>query len=655
MKIHHLLPLLLLPLVTPHCTAQIAVGKWHDHLSYSSTNKVLQANNQIWCSANGGLFYYDMDDMTVNRVNKTTGLTDVGISTFNYDDLTKTTVIAYTNSNIDLLKQGKTVNISDIKRSNIGGNKNINAISFFNRHAYLACGFGIVVIDLSREEIKETYYLGDNGTALNVNDVIFTDSLIVAATDYGLMWASKFNTNLHLPQSWTNDTLSLLAGQRIVHLATDSHNALLALSLNPDSDTSLYNEVSPFVFAPLLSGTITNFHCCNSNTIVCLDNHLRIYDGSYNVVSDIYSADWLDMGANDAIIASDGMLWMAHRWASLAMTSPYDTSSAHSFSPGGPWSDDLFRITSFDSSLFVSPGGHTTTFSNSGIAANVYTLQRGQWRTLQDPDGLLNPLSDILDVAVNPRNTKTQLAASWGGGIVEITGNKVTNVFTEVNTDGVLSPYSEGDFTSLRTGSITYDIQGNAWITNSKKPDALAVKRANGSWQSFDTRNMVGNSDINHILWDSIGDLKIFWGNANRIYIHDGNDKMAFINPNNGSRLQTSSVNCLVQDQGGNLWLGTNKGIKVIYNLSSAFQNGGNGEMAPIACNNIIFNANGITEYLMAYESVTCIAVDGANRKWVGTASGGLYLISANGLEEIQHFTSANSPLFSDKITKHFK
>jgi hypothetical protein len=55
-------------------------------------------------------------------------------------------------------------------------------------------------------------------------------------------------------------------------------------------------------------------------------------------------------------------------------------------------------------------------------------------------------------------------------------------------------------------------------------------------------------------------------------------------------------------------------------------------------------------EYLMAYEDVTSIVVDGANRKWVGTASGGLYLLSANGMEQIRHFTAANSPLFSDKI-----
>ena len=106
----------------------------------------------------------------------------------------------------------------------------------------------------------------------------------------------------------------------------------------------------------------------------------------------------------------------------------------------------------------------------------------------------------------------------------------------------------------------------------------------------------------------------------------------------------------MVQDMDGNIWIGTNKGIKVIYEASRAFANGGNGQTSPVNCSNITITNGDFYEYLMAYENVTSIVVDGANRKWVGTASGGLYLLSANGLEQIRHFTPSNSPLFSGKI-----
>ncbi|MBR6330258.1 MAG: hypothetical protein IKR79_01245, partial [Bacteroidales bacterium] len=272
------------------------------------------------------------------------------------------------------------------------------------------------------------------------------------------------------------------------------------------------------------------------------------------------------------------------------------------------------------------------------------------WKTLDDPNGLLDGVTDIIDIAVNQRNNKVRLAAAWRSGIVEITDNKVTNLYNENNSDGALQPYVEGSYTALFTGAVAYDGKGNAWITNSLKSNGLAVLRNDGSWESFNTQSMVAGSDLDHIVWDSINDLKLFWGRANKVFVHDGESKMAYIDPNNGAKLETSIVTALAQDHSGNIWLGTNKGIKTIYNLSSIFQNGGDGERSPVSCNNILYNENGINEYLLAYESVTAIAVDGANRKWVGTSTGGLYLLSANGLEQIEHFTAANSPLFSDKI-----
>ena len=106
----------------------------------------------------------------------------------------------------------------------------------------------------------------------------------------------------------------------------------------------------------------------------------------------------------------------------------------------------------------------------------------------------------------------------------------------------------------------------------------------------------------------------------------------------------------MVQDQNGHIWLATNKGIKVIYDAYKTFNNGGNGEQSPVTCSNILFTEGEQVEYLLAYENITSIAVDGANRKWVGTSAGGLYLLSANGLEQLENFTTANSPLYSNRI-----
>ena len=641
--------ILLIAFIMP-LRAQLAVGKWRDHFSYNTLYKVSQANDRIYCSAAGGLFYYDLGDYTVNRVNKTTILNDVGINTFAYDSQTKYLVVAYNNANLDLIKDDQATNLSDIKRNNIGGNKSINSIRFHNRCAYLACGFGIVVVDLTRKEIKETYYLGPDGTYLNINDIAFTDSLIVAATDNGIMTARKNNPLLNIVSNWHNDETSLLAGQKIMKLEVDGSNQILALANTSGSDTTLYIESGNLGFAPLTSGNIRNIKYTHDKIIVCHSDKIDIYNGNHTLAQTLGDIDWMKMEPNDAELTNDGRLWIAHSWATMAVVKLDNPSTVDIFHPECPASDNVFRMTSFDNDLMVCPGGHSTTYNGIYLPANLYTLSNNNWHTLNDPNNLINGTYDILEVAVNPRNQKTKLAAAWGSGIVEITDNKVINLYNETNTNGALTPYTQGSFKALFTGSVAYDNKGNAWITNSLQPNGLVVRRNNGEWASFTTLSMVSGSDIDHIIWDSISDLKLFWGRANKIFVHDGKGKMAYIDPNNGSKLETSIVNCIVQDHSGNFWIGTNKGIKVIYDINKVFQNGGEGERSPVTCSNILYNENGIGEYLMAYESITSITIDGANRKWIGTSTGGLYLISANGLEQISHFTTANSPLFSDKI-----
>lgn len=642
-----LLPLVLFLAVALPSHSQLAVGKWRDHLSYSELLHVEAADDRIICSSADALFYYDLDDNTVNRLNKTTSLNDVGVNTFAYDPQTHYVMVAYSNANIDIIKDDKAYNINDIRRSNIAGSKRINSISFKNRKAFLACAFGIVVIDMNRDEISETIYLGSDGGMMNVNDVVFTDSLIVAATDSGIYTAPKDSPLLSLVTTWRRDNSSLLAGQRITHLAVSDDGRLLAL-VQDSGDTSLYRESGPLAFAPLLNGDIRSFRFAQQRIVVCRDRAIEVYDRNGTLQRSIGDVDWMDMQPNDATLDRNGTLWVAHNWASLVSVNAAGTES-HSFSPGGPWSPNAYRVVAYDSTLFICPGGHSATYTGVYNVADIYSLHGSDWRTLDDPNGILRGKYDIVDVAVNPANGKQLMATVWGSGIVEINDNKVTAFYNDSNSDGALTRFSLNNYSALLNGGVAYDKEGNAWFTNSLTGAALAVRRSDGSWANFSTIGVV-TSDIDRIIWDSINDTKLFWGRQNCIFAHDGANRFSYIDPNNGAKLQTSTVNCLVQDHSGQIWIGTNKGIKVIYNLANVFDNGGGGEKSPVTCNNILFNENGITEYLMAYESITSIVVDGANRKWVGTSTGGLYLLSANGLQELEHFTAAETPLFSDKI-----
>jgi hypothetical protein len=64
----------------------------------------------------------------------------------------------------------------------------------------------------------------------------------------------------------------------------------------------------------------------------------------------------------------------------------------------------------------------------------------------------------------------------------------------------------------------------------------------------------------------------------------------------------------------------------------------------------ILVEQDGVFQFLLEGQAVTTIAVDGANRKWMGTDGAGVFLLSEDGTEQVERFTVDNSPLFSNRI-----
>ena len=151
--------------------AQRAGGTWQDYLSYMNAKKIAVAGDKVYCLTEGGLIYYDLQDNSINKLSDVAELSDFGISTISYSEENDVLVIIYSNCNIDLFNGTTVMNLSDIKRKQITGDKSINNISFVGNEAYLSCSFGIVVLNLDRREVKDTYIICDGGTHLKINDV----------------------------------------------------------------------------------------------------------------------------------------------------------------------------------------------------------------------------------------------------------------------------------------------------------------------------------------------------------------------------------------------------------------------------------------------------------------------------------------------------
>ena len=126
----------------------VNIGSWKNYLSYNSAAHISEANNKIYCVASEGLFYINKEDFSINRLSKINGLSDLEIKYVAFANDDDITIVVYKNCNIDLIKNGQIINISDIKRKEITGVKEIYNITIKEKILYLSCSFGLVLVDL---------------------------------------------------------------------------------------------------------------------------------------------------------------------------------------------------------------------------------------------------------------------------------------------------------------------------------------------------------------------------------------------------------------------------------------------------------------------------------------------------------------------------
>ncbi|MBA3705014.1 MAG: hypothetical protein H0W84_03685, partial [Bacteroidetes bacterium] len=164
----------------------VVIGGWKDHLSYRSAVSITEGNGKVYCATKSGIFVFNKGDNSMETLSKVNGLSEVEAVVVNYNPFINKLLIAYKNANIDLIQNNVISNIGDLERKSIIGNKSINNIYFINQFAYLSCGFGVVVIDMDKEEVKDTYYIGPNGNPINVLDITSDGTSFFAATEGGI-------------------------------------------------------------------------------------------------------------------------------------------------------------------------------------------------------------------------------------------------------------------------------------------------------------------------------------------------------------------------------------------------------------------------------------------------------------------------------------
>ncbi len=630
----------------------VGIGNWRTHLPYQKVIDVEPVGNKIYAATPFELFYYDTQDNSINILNKINGLSDIGISTIAYNESQRKLFVAYTNANVDLVYNDGTIkNMSDIKDKNFVGSKNINSVFFDGDLAYVACGFGIVVFDLKKEEVKDTYYIGNQGDAVNVTDVAFYNGRIYACTDDGVYYAAQNAPNLANYAAWHFDA-SLIHP----HLAYNEMEVFKGkLFLNHDggfqADTLFVNDGTRWDYFNKEDATQKfEMRAYNDQFIITTRYNVRVLDQNLNELHNLYSPG----GSIEPLSTArdnSGNYWIGDTRRGLVRTS--DGWNNMDVKPNGPASKNVFELKACGDQVWIATGGHAANWGKRYMAEGVARFD-GSWTifnnaTLSD----LNGISDYVCIATNPNDPSVTYVGTWGSGVLKFKDNALVDIYNTENS--TLQTWAQ-DPSLINISGLAFDSKGNLWVANTGAGNLLSVMEPNGNWHSFNLGGSLSSIDIGTLLVDHNdykwitrrnGEVIVF--NDNGTLDNPADDQTINLNTASGNGKLAGFVNCLTVDSKGAVWAGTDKGPCLFSDTKKIFSG------SDFDATQVRVPRNDGTDqydYLFAESNVLSMAaMEGANLIWFGLESG-VYLMSFDGSpKEIHFFNTANSPLLDNAVS----
>lgn len=634
---------------------------WGDHLGLSNCNSVSKLGNKIYASNGNAIFYFDQNEINPKLLSKINGLSDVGIRLLRTNAFNNKLLVIYDNCNIDVIDlNGNIRNYSDFKIKILNGKKLINEVCFYKQFAYLACGFGIVVFDTDKLEIKDTYYIGNNGSNMDINQIALNDSLIFASSKEGLFKSNHKLKNLANFKSWTKDTVQLPKGSYSGVISTNgyvicaySQSILDNTKKGKDTLYALYNNKwAKYIPFGTQGQTLNHIFGFNTNFGIATELGALVYDtesGSLMANINNFNGEVNYGSFRDIHVAKDHTNNFSY-WVADSKNGLFQTYASYfgqnPVKINGTRSSRTSNIDVFNGQLAVAPSNVNSGGAGNYITEGINFNKKNEWSYFQTKDANGKPIVDLTSVLFDRKDRTRFWACSWNYGILGYRNDSLVSTRTPSNTPGMPEKIPG----EPRCSGLSMDKDGNLWFAQSDQTGYLSVIKKNGEFQNFGfgTEKITRKTfiDRNNYVW-----VLHDGGNGITVYKNtnfsppqiDVNYKLLLKGIGKGN-LQSNDVLSIAEDLDGKIWVGTTSGISVFYNTSNIFSSG-NYDAEPIK---IIQDGN--VELLLGNESVSAIVVDGANNKWVGTSFGGVYCFSPDGQTQLYHFTKEKSPLYSNNI-----
>lgn len=636
-----------------HANAQVGMGEWRMHISPNQAIDVVEGDGAIYAILSRGLLEYDLTQGEQTLRTAADYLSDISPTAIAYDQGTKTILIGYENGNLDFLYEEEIINLPAIVQSSINGIKSVNRIECQGNAAYLATGFGIVVINLQKREVKDTYNPTPNDQ--NILDITFLNDSIYALTEGGLYVSNTNNAFLADPAQWSQVNSVPDYTSTGGYNAIETYENTLFLSYSDDvfnSDTLFKSKNNVWdVFIDEIS--LNNLSVSKNRLLVCAEGGVIDFDSNLVEQQTIFQYENALFPNPKGAVLSENKFYIADKRSGLISASNAFESQNISFE--GPLFNLAYRADWQNGSLAIAAGSNTGT-SPAFRLQGGYSKTEEEWVSVNpNNQEILQGVNiwDFISVGVNPSNTDEVAFGTYSElPIVIMNKGFITDTFGYSNS--LLNSLSGDASGNAKITDLTYDDNSNLWVANAEAERPLKVRSENGVWHDFDLGNQIQNRDTRRLIIDNNGvkwmaaegaGLVAFDHGESIEDISDDRHQIFTTSASNGD-LPTSTVEAIAVDFDNNIWIGTPEGMRVLYNTANVF------DASPGDYNfqKLLIEFGENVEIVLGTTHITDIEVDGANRKWVATANSGVFLLEPDGLEVIQNFTSENSPLLNNNI-----
>ncbi|MFT6798927.1 MAG: hypothetical protein ACJAWA_001051 [Nonlabens sp.] len=623
--------------------AQDFSDSWEGLFSFTTIVDIEESATSVYAASENAVFIYDLSSRTFTTLTTVNGLSGDEISQIHYSEDKSVLVIGYENGLLQIVDQdGEVIDVVAIKDKQVipPDNKRINEFKESGDLIYIATDFGIAIYNLLRFEFDDTYFIGDNGAQIEILSIeIYQDFLYAATRSSGIRRASITDPFLIDFMNWSQINGSLFSE------VTSFNSQLFGLSLSRQ-----VFQLATATFQPTtttINAVAIDAHSSDVFFTVATPNAIQVFDTNFVEILSLTTLGGLNYNFTQAISLGND-LFIGTQENGMIRVNIQDQTDFEFIVADGPTRNKAFSIAASPDELWVAYGDHDELY-------NPFPLERLGVSHLVGEEGWGNfEAADVLNIAsistitINPDNSDEVYFNSMHNGLLEFADGVATTLYGINNStlESILPPAT--DF--VRISNSVFDNQGNLWSLANKVDNALNRRTPSGQWTSFDVSEEVVSIAIDQGITRVVANNNgtIFFGTiANGLVGFDPatNQFANLIDDVGLGNLVNSYVTTLRLDLSGQLWIGSNQGLRVLFNPNSMFS-----ENPSDARSIIIEDTNGIPRELLADEAVLDIEIDGNNNKWIATASSGAFLFSPSGRETLFQFTTDNSPLPTNSV-----